>query len=93
MNKQTQQKVADLLHDLKDSYIVGIINDFEFAGKILAKLELIALLERSSELDAQYQAEHPFRAGEDPDDDAREISPMFDEEPSQTESNAYRGAH
>ena len=35
MEQIQQQKVADVLHNFKDAFIVGILNDYEMAKKVL----------------------------------------------------------
>jgi hypothetical protein len=52
-----QQHLADRLAWFKDAYIVGILNDYEMAGKILRMLEQMEADEISEEEKPQTESE------------------------------------
>jgi len=88
MNIQTlgkQQKLADALARYRDWYVVGGLNDYELAGKVLAALQQIEL----SDPDAHDCKLDEWLSGycDHPSHDYALV-----EQKAETESQAWRGA-
>jgi hypothetical protein len=87
-----QQAVADVLHMFKDSYIVGILNDYEMARKILQAITTaeIAEMERNLCLNCR---EAIRVTGSVLCSDCSAPYALVSEERAQTDSEAHYLAH
>jgi len=84
-----QQALADYIRQYKDALIIGALNDYEFAGRILAALEQMEADELQNQEDHDCKNDE-FGTGhcEHPSHDIELV-----EHEAETESEAYRGAH
>ena len=99
MKDPKQETVADVLHNLRDAFIVGIVNEYELAGKILDAIHFDDMPSHDCKLDEYMSGKcnHPSHDFELVDqvpcyECNRDGEPCV-EHRSQTESEAHSFAH
>ncbi len=61
MKSNQQQEVADVLHQYKDAFIVGMLNEYELAGKLLDAIRFADMPSHDCKLDEYMsgKCQHP----------------------------------